>query len=65
MGESVEALKAELGGIEHCGVQTDRRVGRGGAIVRTEAGEIDATIEAQLRSVPRSSPPALERRAPV
>jgi flagellar assembly protein FliH len=48
--DSVEELKAELGGIEHCGVQTDRRVGRGGAIARTEAGEIDASIEAQLRS---------------
>jgi flagellar biosynthesis/type III secretory pathway protein FliH len=31
-------------------VQTDRRVGRGGAIARTEAGEIDASIEAQMRS---------------
>jgi len=51
MSESVEGLKAELGGIEHCGVQTDRRVGRGGAIARTEEGEIDASIEAQLRNV--------------
>jgi flagellar assembly protein FliH len=50
ISESVEGLKAELGGIEHCAVQTDRRVGRGGAIARTEAGEIDASIEAQLHS---------------
>jgi flagellar assembly protein FliH len=41
-------LQSELGGIEHCNVQADRRVGRGGVIARTEAGEIDATIEAQL-----------------
>jgi flagellar assembly protein FliH len=50
LSESVEGLKTTLGGIEHCGVQTDRRVGRGGAIARTEAGEIDASIEAQMRS---------------
>ena len=50
LSESVEGLKATLGGIEHCGVQTDRRVGRGGAIARTEAGEIDASIDAQMRS---------------
>jgi len=50
LSESIEQLKAELGGIEHCSVQTDRRVARGGAIARTEAGEIDASLEAQLRS---------------
>jgi flagellar assembly protein FliH len=48
MQESVLRLQSELGGIEHCNVQADRRVGRGGVIARTEAGEIDATIEAQL-----------------
>jgi flagellar assembly protein FliH len=46
--ESVLRLQSELGGVEHCNVQADRRVGRGGVIARTEAGEIDATIEAQL-----------------
>jgi flagellar assembly protein FliH len=46
--ESAEGLRAELGGIEHLGIQTDRRVRRGGAIVRTEAGEIDATLDTQL-----------------
>jgi flagellar assembly protein FliH len=48
MQDSVLRLQSELGGIEHCNVQADRRVGRGGVIARTEAGEIDATIEAQL-----------------
>lgn len=48
MKRSVVNLQAELGGIEHCNVQADRRVGRGGVLARTEAGEIDATIEAQL-----------------
>lgn len=45
---AVESLQSELGGIEHCNVQADRRVGRGGVVAHTEAGEIDATIEAQL-----------------
>ena len=48
MEESVMRLQSELGGIEHCNVQADRRVGRGGVIARTEAGEIDSTIAAQL-----------------
>ncbi|HEV2786804.1 MAG TPA: FliH/SctL family protein [Solirubrobacteraceae bacterium] len=43
-----DALVTELGGIEHCGVEADRRVGRGGAIVRTSEGEIDATLETKL-----------------
>ena len=41
-------MQAELGGIEHLAVQSDRRVGRGGAIARTDAGEIDAGIAVQL-----------------
>jgi flagellar assembly protein FliH len=48
VNSSVEGLQAELGGIEHCNVQADRRVGRGGVLAHTEAGEIDATIETQL-----------------
>lgn len=45
---AVEQLKGELGGIEHCDVQSDRRIDRGGVILRTEAGEIDVSVEAQL-----------------
>jgi flagellar assembly protein FliH len=41
-------LQAELGGIEHLAVQADRRVARGGAIARTDAGEIDAALPVQL-----------------
>jgi flagellar assembly protein FliH len=41
-------LQAELGGIEHLAVQSDRRVGRGGAIARTEAAEIDLGLAVQL-----------------
>ena len=41
-------LVGELGGIEHCEVQAERRVRPGGAIVRTAEGEVDATIETKL-----------------
>jgi flagellar assembly protein FliH len=46
---AVGELRAQAGGIELCDVQTDRRVGRGGAVVRTAEGEIDATVETQLQ----------------
>lgn len=48
MSESVTRLQSELGGIEHVNVQSDRRVGRGGVLARTDEGEIDASIETQL-----------------
>jgi flagellar assembly protein FliH len=41
-------LKDELGGIDHCDVQAERRVARGGAIVRTLEGEVDATLATKL-----------------
>jgi flagellar assembly protein FliH len=43
-----DALMAELGGIEHCDVQAERRVARGGAVVRTVEGEVDATLATKL-----------------
>ena len=46
--ETVPELAAELGGIDHLAVQADRRVARGGAVARTEAGEIDAALGTQL-----------------
>ena len=48
VSDSVENLTSQLGGIEHLSVQADRRVGRGGAIARTEAGDIDAGLPTQL-----------------
>ena len=48
LSDSIKRLQAELGGIEHCEVQADRRIGRGGALLRTEAGEIDVTVDTQL-----------------
>ncbi len=50
LNQSVPALQAELGGIEHLDVQADRRVARGGAIAQTVHGEIDVSISAQLQT---------------
>jgi flagellar assembly protein FliH len=41
-------LMSRLGGIETCDVQAERRVSRGGAVVRTGEGEVDATLETKL-----------------
>ena len=38
-----------LGGIEHCEVQAERRVSRGGAVVRTPDGDVDARVETKLQ----------------
>jgi flagellar biosynthesis/type III secretory pathway protein FliH len=46
--DAVDGLVQQLGGIEHLEVQEERRVQRGGAIVRSQAGEIDARIETKL-----------------
>jgi flagellar biosynthesis/type III secretory pathway protein FliH len=51
LSESMAGLLSELGGIEQCNVQSDRRVARGGAVARTDAGEVDASIETQLTRV--------------
>jgi flagellar biosynthesis/type III secretory pathway protein FliH len=41
-------LRGSLGGIEHCEVQAERRVSRGGAVVRTPDGDVDARVETKL-----------------
>ena len=41
-------LVKSAGGFSALDVQSDRRVSRGGAIVRTAVGEIDATLETKL-----------------
>lgn len=43
-----DSFAAELGGIEHCDVQAERRIARGGAVVRTDEGQVDASVETQL-----------------
>jgi flagellar biosynthesis/type III secretory pathway protein FliH len=46
--EAMDEVRASLGGIEHCEVQAERRVGRGGCVVRTPVGDVDARIETKL-----------------
>lgn len=45
---ATESFITGLGGIEHCKVQAERRISPGGAIVRTEEGQIDAQVNTQL-----------------
>ncbi|ADB48476.1 FliH/SctL family protein [Conexibacter woesei] len=45
---ATESFVTGLGGIEHCEVQAERRITPGGASVRTEEGQIDATVSTQL-----------------
>ena len=47
--EGLQAVVAELGGVEHFDVQAERRVARGGAVVRTAEGEVDASLDAKLQ----------------
>jgi flagellar biosynthesis/type III secretory pathway protein FliH len=51
MRASMDGLRASLGGVEHCEVQAERRVGRGGADVRTPDGDVDARLETKLQRV--------------
>jgi flagellar assembly protein FliH len=48
---SAEGLAARLGGVQRLDVVAERRIERGGCIVRTEEGEIDARIGSQLERV--------------
>jgi flagellar assembly protein FliH len=45
---AVDEVAASLGGIERLEAHGERRVGRGGAVLRTPVGEIDARVETQL-----------------
>jgi flagellar assembly protein FliH len=47
--DSVASLSGTLGGIGHFEVQEERRVTRGGAIVVSGGGEVDAAIETKLQ----------------
>jgi len=49
--EAADSIQVSLGGIEKMEIQAERRVGRGGAIVRTLDGEVDARIVSQLERV--------------
>ena len=66
VSESADGLAARLGGVQRLDVVAERRIERGGCIVRTEEGEIDARIGSQLERLAelmteagrRSDPPA-------
>lgn len=45
---ATQELTGGLGGIAHLEVQAERRVDRGGAIIRTAEGEVDATLQGKL-----------------
>ena len=47
--EAMDDLRAALGGISHCVVEAERRVSRGGAVVRTPDGDVDARVETKLQ----------------
>jgi flagellar assembly protein FliH len=47
--DAMDGLRTTLGGIEHTEVQAERRVSRGGAIVRTPDGDVDARVETKLQ----------------
>jgi flagellar assembly protein FliH len=48
LGEQLEALRGELGGLDEARIQSDRRVVRGGALVQTGEGTLDVQIATQL-----------------
>jgi flagellar assembly protein FliH len=45
---AMDELRGSLGGIQHCVVEAERRVRRGGCVVRTPEGDIDAGIDTKL-----------------
>jgi flagellar assembly protein FliH len=58
--DSIADVLGSLGGVEHCEVQAERRVGRGGAIVRTPDGDVDARLETKLQRAREVIESALE-----
>jgi flagellar assembly protein FliH len=45
---AMDELAGELGGIDHVEVQEERRIGRGGALVRTTTAQVDASLQTKL-----------------
>jgi flagellar assembly protein FliH len=48
VSEGIDEITGALGGIAALDLQGDRRVGRGGAVLRTPVGEIDGTLDTKL-----------------
>ncbi len=59
---ATDRIASELGALPRLEVAGERRVGRGGCVVRTREGEIDARLETQLaarrRAAARAARPA-------
>ncbi len=62
VSEAIEGVRASLGGIEHCVVEAERRVARGGCIIRTPVGDVDARVETKLERAGEVVAAALGRR---
>lgn len=60
--EAGPALAAELGGVEHLDFVEERRLDRGSVIVRTPAGEIDATIQGKATKIEQALREGIEQR---
>jgi flagellar biosynthesis/type III secretory pathway protein FliH len=56
------ALAAELGGVDHLDFVEERRLDRGSVIVRTPAGEIDATIQGKADKIEQALREGIEQR---
>jgi flagellar biosynthesis/type III secretory pathway protein FliH len=48
VNDAMVELRASLGGIQHCVVEAERRVRRGGCVVRTPEGDLDAGVDTKL-----------------
>jgi len=62
---AIGELTAKAGGIELCEVHADRRVGRGGSMVRTLESEVDVTVQTQLERAREVIAGELAREAPT
>ena len=62
--DAMDDLRASLGGIEHCVVQAERRVGRGGCHRAHARGRRRRARRDQARAAARSSPPRSVARDP-
>lgn len=60
--EAGPALAAELGGVSHLDFVEERRLDRGSVIVRTPAGEIDATIQGKADKIEQALREGIEQR---
>lgn len=63
--QAIGDLQAQVNGIELCDLQPDQRVERGGAIVRTVDGKVDACVATQLERAGEVLSGALEGGEPA